>query len=181
MPCSFSVLTVAIAAAILPFTSLMPATEVRDTQCSTYPLRKETKDVISGDLAGQERRSSRPVHRIGQCWLRDARTVQCGGAPSCWKNTASYITVYRRIFQHIQVTVASAKTKVPIKPKYNRPHHTLTLGLSLMSSTVAWGVLIPRCILSVCLPSLKRVASSENVIFLRNLSSSSLQGLGNVP
>jgi hypothetical protein len=74
--------TVATAALILSFKSLMSATGVRYTQSFTYPHRKKSQGVISGDLAGQEMGPARQIYRFGKCWLRDARTIklQCGGS-----------------------------------------------------------------------------------------------------
>jgi len=70
----------------------------------------------------------------------------------------------------VDVTVALAQKKGPIKLPCSRPHHVLTVGLSLMSATAARECSDPqKC--TFCLwtfPEMWNAASSERMIFIRN-------------
>jgi len=70
----------------------------------------------------------------------------------------------------MDVTVALAQKKGPIKLPCSRPHHMWTVGLSLM-----WATAAPQCfdpqMCTFCLwtfPEMWNAASSERMIFLRN-------------
>ena len=53
----------------------------------TYPHKKKSRGVISGDRGGQAVRPSLPIHLFGNDASKNRQTCepQCGGAPSCWK------------------------------------------------------------------------------------------------
>ncbi|KDR09362.1 hypothetical protein L798_00707 [Zootermopsis nevadensis] len=61
--CSISTSTVSRAAAILSFRFSMSATGVQ-YRVFFVSHRKESQSVISGDLAGQEKGPTRPIHRF---------------------------------------------------------------------------------------------------------------------
>jgi hypothetical protein len=96
--CSRSTLTGAIAASGMFYKFFMLATRVRYMQLFVYPHRKNSKDAILGDPV-----SERLDHRdqsitmgndkrcINNCNMLIKKCIHklwCGGAPSCWKNTA---------------------------------------------------------------------------------------------
>jgi hypothetical protein len=71
-------------------------------------------------------------------------------------------------WQFLDMSIASVKKEDPIK-RCNRPHRTLSFGLSQMWPTVAWGCSGPH-VLQFCLFTFHEtwnVASSKNMIFLR--------------
>jgi hypothetical protein len=102
--------SVATTALILSFKSLMSATRVRYTQSFTYPHRKKSQGVISGDLAGQEMGPARPIYQFGKCWLKDTRTIklQCFSAPSSWKNTAGCSYYYYYYYYYLFTAIGFA-------------------------------------------------------------------------
>jgi hypothetical protein len=53
----------------------------------TYPNKKKSRGVISGDCGGQGVGPSLSVHLFGNAASKNPRTCepQCGDAPSCWK------------------------------------------------------------------------------------------------
>ena len=53
----------------------------------TYPHKKKSRGVISGDRGGQGVGPSLPVYLFRNVASKNRRTYepQCGGAPSCWK------------------------------------------------------------------------------------------------
>lgn len=102
--------------------------------------------------------------------------VWCDDALSCWKNTAgcrpcNYTWI--KFFQHIQVTGTCHRYSGMFRISCSRPHHTLTLGLSLMCPAVAKGCSdLPMWIFH-WFTFLEKwtAASSENIYYLRNLLS----------
>jgi hypothetical protein len=92
---------------------------------------------------------------------------------------SSILNSVDKVFQHIQVFAGCQslcqRKRVQSNDHAMGPHHILTLGLSLMCSTVAWGCADTQ-MCTFCLftfPETWNEASSENMIFLRNLASSS--------
>ena len=78
---------VAKASVILAFKFVISGTGVENTLFLTYPHKKESRWVISGDRGGQGVGPSLPVYLFGNVAPKNRRTCepQCGGAPSCWK------------------------------------------------------------------------------------------------
>jgi len=84
---NMSSVTVAKAHVILAFKFVISGTGVENTLSLTYPHKKKSRGVISGDCGGQGVGPSLPVHLFGNVASKNPRTCepQCGGAPSCWK------------------------------------------------------------------------------------------------
>jgi hypothetical protein len=72
---------------ILVFKIVISGTGVENTLSLTYPYKKKSRGVISGDHGGQGVGPSLPIHLFGNFASKNRRTFepQCGGAPSCWK------------------------------------------------------------------------------------------------
>jgi len=79
--------TVAKVSVILAFKFVISVTGVENTLSLTYPNKKKSRGVISGDHGGQGVGPSLPNHLFGNFASKNRRTCepQCGGAPSCWK------------------------------------------------------------------------------------------------
>ena len=94
-----------------PFKWSMSLTGVAFTLFLTYPHRKKSRGVRSGDLRGQAWGPSLPIHLLGKCWSRNCLTcrAQCGGAPSCWKKHFRIgISVQlgnTKCFQQVQIVI----------------------------------------------------------------------------
>ena len=75
------------ASVILAFKFVISGTGVENTLSLTYPHKKKSRGVISGDLGGQGVGPSLPIHLFGNFASKNRRTCepQFGGAPSCWK------------------------------------------------------------------------------------------------
>ena len=75
---------VAKASVILAFKFVISGTGVENTLSLTYPHKKKSMGVISGDRGGQD---GGPIHLSGNVASKKRRTCepQCGGEPSCWK------------------------------------------------------------------------------------------------
>jgi len=78
---------VAKVSVILAFKFVISGTGVENTLSLTYPHRKKSRGMISGDLGGQGVVLSLPVQLFENVATKNRRTCepQCGGAPSCWK------------------------------------------------------------------------------------------------
>ena len=78
---------VAKASVILAFKFVIAGTGVENTLSLTYPNKKKSRGVISGDRGGHGVGQSLPVHLFGNAASTNRQTCkpQCGGAPSCWK------------------------------------------------------------------------------------------------
>ena len=75
------------ASVILAFKFVISGTGVENTLSLTYPHKKKSRGVISGDRGGQGVGPSLPINLFGNVASKNRRTrePQCGGAPSCWK------------------------------------------------------------------------------------------------
>jgi len=75
------------ASVILAFKSVISGTGVENTLSLTYPHKKKSREVISGDRGGQGDGPSLPVYLFGNVASKNRRTCepQCGGAPPRWK------------------------------------------------------------------------------------------------
>jgi len=75
------------ASVILAFKFVISGTGVENTLSLTYPHKKKSRSVISGDHGGQGVGPSLPFHLFGNFSSKNRRTCEpeCGGAPSCWK------------------------------------------------------------------------------------------------
>ena len=82
--CSVIVAKVSV---ILSFKFVISGTGVENTLSLTYPHKKKSRGVISGDRGGQGVGSSLPIHLFGYFASKNWRACepQCGGPPSCWK------------------------------------------------------------------------------------------------
>jgi len=78
---------VAKASVILAFKFVISRTGVENILSLTYPHKKKSRGVISGDRGGQGVGPSLPIHLFGNVVSKNRRKseLQCGGAPSCWK------------------------------------------------------------------------------------------------
>ena len=72
---------------ILALKFLISGPGVENTLSLTYPHKKKSRGVISGDRGGQGVGPSLPVQLFENFASKNRRTCepQCGGAPSCWK------------------------------------------------------------------------------------------------
>jgi len=75
------------ASVILAFKFVISGTGVENTLSLTYPHKKKSRGVISGDRGGQGVGPSLPIHLFGNVASKNRRTSvpQSGGAPSCWR------------------------------------------------------------------------------------------------
>jgi len=82
-----SSVTVVKASVILAFKFLISGTGVENTLSLTYPHKKKSRGVISGDHGGQGVGPSLPIHLFGNDAFTNLQTCepQCGSAPCCWK------------------------------------------------------------------------------------------------
>ena len=78
---------VAKASVILAFKFEISGTGVENTLSLTYPHKKKSTGVISGDRGGQDVGPSLPIHLNGNVASKNRQTCEprCGGAPPCWK------------------------------------------------------------------------------------------------
>ena len=84
---NMSSVIVAKASVILAFRFVISGNGVENTLSLTYPHKKKSREVISGDRGGQGVGPSLPIHLFGNVAAQNRRTCepQCRGAPSCWK------------------------------------------------------------------------------------------------
>jgi len=75
------------ASVILAFKFVISGTGVENTLSLTYPHKKKSRGVISGDRGGQDVGPSLSIHLLGNVASENRRTCepQCVGAPSGWK------------------------------------------------------------------------------------------------
>jgi len=75
------------ASVILAFKFVISVTGVENSLSLTYPHKKKSRWVISGDRGGQGVGPALPIHLFGNTASKNRRTCepQCGGAPSCWE------------------------------------------------------------------------------------------------
>ena len=79
--------TVAVVSRIRVRKSWRSCTGIANTRCFTYPQKKKSIGIISGERGGQKIGPPRPIQQSGKDSVREFRTsgLECGGAPSCWK------------------------------------------------------------------------------------------------
>ena len=84
---SISSVIVAKASFILAFKFLISGIGVENTLSLTYPHKKKSRGVISGDRGGQGVGPSLLIHLFGNVASKNRRTSepQCAGVPSFWK------------------------------------------------------------------------------------------------
>jgi len=96
-----SSVTVAKASVILAIKFVISGTGVENTVSLTYPHKKRSMGVISGDRGGQGVGPSLPFHLFGNVASKNRRTCkpQCGGAPSCWE--IIHVMVKKKFVFHV--------------------------------------------------------------------------------
>ena len=91
---------VAEASVILAFRFVISGTGVENTLSLTYPHKKKSRGVISGDHGGHGVGLSLPTHLFGNVVSKNRRTCesQCGVAPSCWKILETNLSNGKKIY-----------------------------------------------------------------------------------
>ena len=95
------------ASVILAFKFVISGTGVENTLSLTYPYKKKSKWVITGDRGGQGVGPSLPIHLFGNVASKNRRTCepQCGGAPFYWKILETYLISVKKILLVSKVSV----------------------------------------------------------------------------